>query len=80
MPLPKKRNSIGSPPSAALAGDLSSCRLARASSYELVVGFKRPIDAYKFSFYPSAERVGEAAVALRTPEYFEVLRAIQFLA
>lgn len=64
----------------ALRGDLNACRLDRPEQYKLEIGFHQPIEAYKFSFYPGAERVGEASVSFTTPEFFEVLRAIQFLA
>jgi len=72
--------SIRSTVQEALRGNLDACRLDRPEQYKLLIGFRQPVDAYKFSFYPGAERVGEASVSFTTPKFFEVLRAIQFLA
>lgn len=64
---------------AALRAEPAACRLPRSESYRLEVRYKRPSDAYGRAFYPGAERIAPDAVALQSPEYFEVLRALRFL-
>jgi D-amino peptidase len=63
---------------AALRGDLASCLLERSGSYRLEVTYKRPFDAYGASFYPGAERVGPAAVAIESEEYLDIMCMIKF--
>jgi len=64
---------------AALSGDLAGRRLSLPSSFELVVEFTTPTDAYRSSWYPGAEHVGPCRVRFATESYFEVLRAIRFI-
>ncbi|MDX2272006.1 MAG: M55 family metallopeptidase [Cyanobacteriota bacterium] len=47
--------------------------------FVLEVTYKHPPRAYRKSFYPSASLVGEQTVRLETRDWFEVLRALEFI-
>ena len=47
--------------------------------YRLQVRYGIPLDAYAASFYPGATLVDDDTVRFETGEWFEVLRALQFL-
>jgi D-amino peptidase len=63
----------------ALSGELAASRLPRLASYRLELDYKRPTDAYAKAFYPGAERVGPATLAVESDDYFELLRALRFV-
>ncbi|RVG73169.1 M55 family metallopeptidase [Sinorhizobium meliloti] len=48
-------------------------------SFELVVEYTNPTDAYKWSWYPGMEHVAPRMLRLRAAEYFEIQRAIRFI-
>jgi D-amino peptidase len=64
---------------AALKGDRGAARLRLPEAFVLEVTFVGPTQAYKASWYPGARHIGEQTVRLETKEYFEVLRALQFI-
>ncbi|MHC4470181.1 MAG: M55 family metallopeptidase [Planctomycetota bacterium] len=64
---------------AALRGDLAACRLGLAERFRLEIRYKEATRAHRQGFYPGAEMVDDLTVAFETGEYFEVLRALQFL-
>ena len=47
--------------------------------YTLEIRYRIPLDAYAASFYPGAALVDDDTVRFETGEWFEVLRALQFL-
>lgn len=63
----------------ALSGDLSRARLQLPDSFSLELTYKEHTDAYARSFYPGAELLAPHTVRFKSGEYFEVLRALQFL-
>ncbi|MDQ6432832.1 M55 family metallopeptidase [Mesorhizobium sp. LHD-90] len=46
---------------------------------EIVIEFSNPADAYRASWYPGVRRHGPRAVAFRSDDFFEVLRAFRFM-
>lgn len=64
---------------AALQGDLRAAKLQLPQSFTLDVIYVGPTQAYKASWYPGARHVGGQTVRLETGEFFEVLRALQFI-
>ena len=56
-----------------------ACRIALPSSFRFELDYKEPSQADASSFYPGATLVGEQTVALDSAEYFDVLRALQFI-
>ncbi len=47
--------------------------------FRLEVEYKHPPDAYSYSFYPGAELQGEQSVVLETSNWFDIIRALQFI-
>ena len=47
--------------------------------YTLEIRYRIPLDAYAASFYPGAVLMSDDTVRVETGEWFEVLRALQFL-
>jgi D-amino peptidase len=64
---------------AALAGDFRAAKLRMPDSFTLDVTLVGPTKAYEASWYPGARHVGGQTVRLETKDYFEVLRALQFI-
>lgn len=58
---------------------LEACHVALSEKYSLEVDYKEPWKAYQKSFYPGARLVGDRTVQLNTADYFDVIRAVQFL-
>ena len=65
---------------AALAGNPAACRVMLPKRFTLDVTYANPTDAYRASWYPGAKHVGQRTVRLETRDYFEVLRALRFIA
>ena len=63
----------------ALTGDLSAALLELPNHFDLSIEYKHHPVAYGKSFYPGATLVDPHTVRLEVPDYFEILRAIQFL-
>ena len=63
----------------ALKGDLRKCLLKLPERFTLEIEYSDPVSAYKFSWYPGCEHIGNRTVRLETRDYFEVLRALMFI-
>lgn len=63
----------------ALDRDFSGCRITLPEQFAVEIKYRDPVAAYRYSFYPGAEHVGEQTVRFATAEYFEVLRALKFI-
>jgi D-amino peptidase len=64
----------------ALRGDRAGCRLTLPGHFVLEIKFTTPIDAYRASWYPGASLSAPRTVRFESADYFEVLRAIKFVA
>jgi D-amino peptidase len=64
---------------AALRRDLSACRLPLPSRFDLEITYGKAADAYRFSFYPGSELIAPHVVRLQHSDYFEILRALNFM-
>ena len=64
---------------AALTGDFGAAKLRLPESFTLDVTFVGPTQAYRASWYPGARHVSGQTVRLETKDYFEVMRALQFI-
>lgn len=63
----------------ALRGERDACRLTLPERFVLEVTYSNPVQAYKSSWYPGAEPMGNQTVRLEATDYFEVLRALRFI-
>ena len=63
----------------ALQGDLRRYFRPLPKGFKLELDFKEPAVAYRNSFYPGAGLVGDRQVALESENFFDILRALQFL-
>jgi D-amino peptidase len=64
----------------ALQGDRAACRITLPKHFTLEIKFTTPIDAYRASWYPGAKLAAARTVAFESNDYFEILRAIKFMA
>ncbi|MDX8532857.1 M55 family metallopeptidase [Mesorhizobium sp. VK25A] len=64
---------------AALSRDLSTLMPQAAETYEIIVEFCNPGDAYRASWYPGARSHGARAVALAATQFFDIQRALRFI-
>ena len=64
---------------AALSRDLSPCLPKLADSFELVVEFTTPIEAFKGSWYPDIEHPAPRTLRFRANDFFDIQRAIRFV-
>ena len=64
---------------AALSRDTSALLPRIAPSYELVIEFNNPVDAYRASWFPGAKAHGPRAVAYESTSFFDTRRAYQFM-
>ncbi len=64
---------------AALRSDRSAARLELPERFELRIEYKQQEIAYRRSFYPGARQLTPLSIGLETEDYFEVLRALQFV-
>ena len=64
---------------AALKGDLGAVKVRLPEAFTLDVTFVGPTQAYKASWYPGARDLGGQTVRLETKDYFDVMRALQFI-
>ncbi|PHV71843.1 amino acid amidase [Sporanaerobium hydrogeniformans] len=53
--------------------------MSKKEHYELKIEFKAHQDAYKYSFYPGVEQIGEYAIRLATSNYGEILALLLFI-
>jgi D-amino peptidase len=64
----------------ALKGNRAACRLTLPKHFVLEIKYTTPIDAYRASWYPGARLSAPRTVQFESDDYFEVLRAIKFMA
>ena len=64
----------------ALKGDRAACRLTLPKHFVLEIKYTTPVDAYRASWYPDAKLAAPRTVQFESADYFEVLRAIKFMA
>lgn len=64
---------------ASLSRNVSELVPSPIESYELVVEFCNPSDAYRASWYPGAHSHGPRAVAFAAADFFDIQRALRFL-
>ncbi|HEY7688966.1 MAG TPA: M55 family metallopeptidase [Dongiaceae bacterium] len=65
---------------AALNGNLAACKVKLPKKFTLDVTYANPTDAYRASWYPGARHVGQRTVRFESRDYFEILRALRFIA
>lgn len=75
----RSRAAIRDGVTAALSRDVSALLPRPADSYEMVIEFNNPVDAYRAGWYPGAKAHGPRAVAFESTSFFEILRAYQFM-
>jgi D-amino peptidase len=64
----------------ALQGDRAACRLTLPKHFTLEIKYTTPVDAYRASWYPGAKHSAPRTVQFEADDYFEILRAIKFMA
>jgi D-amino peptidase len=64
----------------ALGGNLKKAMLKLPKRFTLEIEFNNPVKAYKSSWYPGCRHIGERTIRFETKDYFEVLRALKFVA
>ena len=64
----------------ALRGDRDACRITLPKHFTLEIKFTTPVDAYRASWYPGASQPEPRIVRFESGDYFEILRAIKFMA
>ncbi len=64
----------------ALQGKRDACRIALPKHFTLEIKYTTPIDAYRASWYPGAKHAAPRTVQFESDDYFEILRAIKFMA
>jgi D-amino peptidase len=74
------RKQIHSGVAKALRGDLAVRRIALPKQFTLEIKYTTPVDAYRASWYPGAKLAEPRIVAFESDSYFEILRAINFMA
>jgi D-amino peptidase len=65
---------------ATLSGDLRKALLKLPKRFVLEIEFNNPVKAYKSSWYPGCKHIGERTIRFETRDYFEVMRALKFIA
>lgn len=63
----------------ALSGNRAACVMKPAPETVMEVFFTNPVSAYKASFYPGAEHVGNRTVRYAHKDFFEIMRAQKFI-
>lgn len=64
---------------AALSRNLSSCLPKLADSFELIVEYTNPTEAYRGSWYPGVEHPSARTLRFRADNFFDIQRAIRFI-
>jgi D-amino peptidase len=64
---------------AALSRDLSACLPRLADSFELVVEYTTPVEAYGASWYPGVEHVAARTLRFKAADFFDIQRAVRFI-
>lgn len=63
----------------ALSGNRAACLMKPPAETAMEVFFTNPVSAYKASFYPGAEHVGNRTVRFVHGDFFEIMRAQKFI-
>jgi len=64
---------------AALSRDLSKCLPKLAESFELIVEYTNPVEAYRGSWYPGMEHPAPRTLRFEATDFFDIQRAIRFV-
>ncbi len=64
---------------AALSRDLSKCLPKLAESFELVVEYTNPVEAYRGSWYPGMEHPAPRTLRFEASNFLDIQRAIRFV-
>jgi D-amino peptidase len=64
----------------ALQGNRAACRITLPKQFTLEIKYTTPVDAYRASWYPGAKHAADRTVTFQSADYFEILRAIKFMA
>jgi D-amino peptidase len=64
----------------ALKEDFKGRRIKLPDDFTLEIKYTAPVQAYRASWYPGAELAAPRTVRFKSKDYFEVLRAINFMA
>lgn len=59
-------------------GDLKT-EFKLPDTFEMIIEFKNHADAYKFSFYPGAEQIGEYCIRYASHQYIDLINLMLFL-
>ncbi|WP_069998141.1 M55 family metallopeptidase [Cellulosilyticum sp. I15G10I2] len=59
--------------------NIVSFTTSQLDTYELKVEFKKHQDAYKYSFYPKAEQIGEYTIRYVSNNYMDLLTLLMFM-
>jgi D-amino peptidase len=63
----------------ALSRDLSECLPKLAKTFELIVEYTNPIEAYRGSWYPGIEHPAPRTLRFKADDFFDIQRAIRFV-
>ncbi|MGH6775664.1 M55 family metallopeptidase [Brucella tritici] len=63
----------------ALSRDLSECLPKLAKTFELIVEYTNPIEAYRGSWYPDIEHPAPRTLRFKADDFFDIQRAIRFV-
>lgn len=58
---------------------LKQCHIPLPKEFTLEITYKEPHKAYRASFYPRARLLDDCTVQFQSPEYLEIIRAVQFI-
>jgi D-amino peptidase len=64
----------------ALNDNLAKCVLKLPRQFSLEIEYSDPENAYRMSWYPGCKHVGDRTIRLQARDYFDVLRALNFVA
>jgi D-amino peptidase len=64
----------------ALNGDLRKSLVKLPKRFVLEIEYSNPVNAYKASWYPGVKHIGNRTIRFETRDYFEVARALKFVA
>lgn len=59
--------------------DLEDYAFEKPEEYEMIIEFKKHADAYKFSFYPNVEQIGEYTIRYVSNNYMHLLVLLLFI-
>lgn len=63
----------------AMKGDLATCGVPLPDLFELKLRYRDAAKAYRASFYPGVRPIDDVTIGLEADDWFEVLRALQFI-